>query len=113
LLALIALAQNLEGTMTQVPEAEHYCERLFSLLFSDRERFLTVLPEEARATLRAVARSLIAATFPNPSPMAAVMLEVVGRPEDANFLEEHCPASPTLAKAFKDAARTLRGFQMN
>ena len=63
--------------------------------------------------MRAVARGLIAATFPNPSPLAAVMLEVVGRPEDADFLDAHCPAYPTLAKVFHDAARVLRGLQVN
>lgn len=113
LAAFIDMAQSLEGTMTQVPDAEHYCERLFSVLLSGGERLLTALPDEARATLRSVARSLIAATFPNPSTVAATLLGGVGLPEDAEFLEAHRPASPTLAKVFNEATRALRKTQRN
>jgi hypothetical protein len=105
----IATAQVLEGRLKQIAGAEPYCERLFGLVLSNRKRFLTGLPDEARATLRTVARSLIAATAPDSSPVAAVMLEVVGHSEDAAFLEAHRPAYPSMAKVFDDAARALRG----
>ncbi len=107
LTAFVVMAGTLMEEKRPVPEAEHYCERLFGLLLSDRARLLVGLPAEARASLRAVARSLIAATVPNPSLLAAEMLEAVGRPEDASFLQAHRPASPTLAKVFDDAARHL------
>ncbi len=61
-------------------EAENYCERLFSLLLLDKDRFLPALQQEAREMLRSVARNLMAATFPVSSLWAVAMLEAVGSP---------------------------------
>jgi HEAT repeat protein len=109
--AFISTAEALsEQDLRQDGDAEHYCERLLSLLLTDRERLLPALPESARSALRTVARRLISATFPNPSISAAVVLESIGRPEDAAFLEAHCPEYPTLAKVFHDAAKALRAL---
>jgi hypothetical protein len=105
----IAMAQSLEERLRPVAEVEAYCERLFGLLLSSRERLLTGLPAETLATLRTVTRSLIVATAPNASTVAAVMLGAVGHFEDAAFLDAHRPAYPALAKVFDDAARALRG----
>jgi hypothetical protein len=88
-----------------------YCDRLFSLLLMDRQRFLSTLSEETRMTLRAVARSLIAMTFPQPALRAASILQDVGLSEDAPFLDAHRPADPTFAKVFDEASRTLRSLQ--
>jgi len=42
---------------------------------------------------------------------AAVVLELVGRPEDAALLEKHRPADdPVFAKVFDDAAAVLRNL---
>ena len=109
--AFIATADTVrEQAQLQDGDAEYFCERLFSLLLGDRERLIVALPEEPRARLRAVARRLITATFPNASVSAAVVLELIGRPEDAEFLEAHSPEYPTLAKVFHDAAKTLRNL---
>jgi hypothetical protein len=89
-------------------DAAYYCECLLSLLLTDRERLLPALPQSARLALRTVARRLISATFPNSSISAAAVLEAIGRPEDADFLEAYCPEYPVLAKVFHDAAQTLR-----
>jgi hypothetical protein len=94
-------------------EAVRYSERLFSLLLMDRERFLTKLPEESKVALRIVSLKLITKTFPAPSLRAAVMLEEVGRPEDAAVIEAHCPAEPSFAKVFIDVAQALRRLQRN
>lgn len=93
--------------------AANYCERLFSMLLAHRERTLVALQEEARSTLRGVARERVAATSPVPSLWAAVLLEAIGRPEDATVLETYCPEDPTFAKVFRDAARVLRDRQKN
>lgn len=107
--AFIAAAAGLsEQAMHQKREVDYFVDCLCSLLLMDRERFIVAQPPEVRGTLRSVARSLIAATFPNPSNRAAVVLGLVGQPEDAAFLLEHCPAYPTLAQVFQDAARALR-----
>ncbi len=109
--AFIATAEALsEQTLKQDRDAEYYCECMLSLLLTDRERLLPALPENTRSALRTVARRLISATFPNPSVSAAVVLEIIGRPEDAPFLEAHCPEYPTLAKVFRDAAQALRNL---
>jgi hypothetical protein len=112
--AFISLAPQLfEKPVGRKSGAAYYCEHLFSLLLAHRERTLVALPEEARSTLRTVARDLVVATSPVPSLWAAVLLKAVGRPEDAEVLEAHCPADPTFAKVFKDAAHTLRSLRKN
>ncbi len=93
--------------------AAYYCERLFSMLLAHREHTLGALQEEERSTLRGVARELVTATSPVPSLWAAVLLEAIGRPEDAAVLETYCPEDPTFAKVFRDAARALRRRQKN
>ncbi|HYO57290.1 HEAT repeat domain-containing protein [Archangium sp.] len=109
--AFISMAEPLsEETLSQDRHSADYCECLLRLLLMDRERLLSALPEHARSVLRSVARRLISATFPNPSTSAAVILEAIGRPEDAAFLEAHCPEYPTLAKVFLEAAQTLRNL---
>ncbi|HSP77645.1 MAG TPA: hypothetical protein VLQ93_03905, partial [Myxococcaceae bacterium] len=40
---------------------------------------------------------------------AAVLLQEVGQPEDAELLLAHRPAEPILAKVFDDAVTALRG----
>ncbi|WP_224250038.1 HEAT repeat domain-containing protein [Hyalangium gracile] len=107
--AFIASAEALdEQALSHDRDAAYYCECLLSMHLSDRERLLPALPEDARLALRTVALRLIRATFPNPSISAAVVLGIIGRHEDAPFLEAHSPEYPTLAKVFRDAARTLR-----
>lgn len=109
--AFIFTAEALnEQEVGQNRKAEYYCECLLSMLLRDRDRLLSALPADARAALRTVARKLIAATFPNPSIAAAVVLGAIGRPEDAAFLEAHCHEYPTLAKVFRDAAQALRNL---
>lgn len=103
--AAIALS---EETLKQDREAVHLYDRLFRLLLRYEKRLFAELPKASREELRAAARRLIATTFPNASPQAALVMEVVGRPDDAGFLEEHAPEYPTLAKVFRDAAQTLR-----
>jgi hypothetical protein len=112
LLAFISAAEALsEQEVGQNRKAAYYCECLFSLLLRDPERLLTAPPlESARPGLRSVARRVISATFPNPSISAAIVLKAAGRPEDAEFLEAHCPAYPALAKVFRDAAQILRNL---
>lgn len=113
--AFIATAQALlhERGVGEGRETVRYCERLFSVILGERARFLTALPLEARTALRAVALNLISETSPDSSLWAAAMLEAVGRPEDAAFIEAHCPADPVLAQVFNDAARALHGLQKN
>jgi hypothetical protein len=107
--AFIATAERLsEQAASPDRKAIYYRECLLGLLLMDRERFLPALPQEARIALRAVARSLITATFPNPSLSAAVVLKFVGRLEDAAFLDAHRPEDPTCAKVFNDTAQLLR-----
>jgi hypothetical protein len=67
-----------------------------------------MLPREARSELRDVARSLVVA--PNNSLRAALILQLVGSPDDAVLLDAHRPDEPILAKVFDDAARALRGI---
>ncbi|WNG51253.1 hypothetical protein F0U60_49310 [Archangium minus] len=100
-----------ETAARQNGEASYYCDRLFTLLLLYKERVLPALPKEARAELRDLTRTLVAATAPNCSLRAAILLKLVGRPEDASLIEAHRPTEPVLAKVFDDAARTLRGLQ--
>jgi hypothetical protein len=101
-LALLETAQGPRG-----PVAYH-CECLASLVLRHREQVLSALSEEARAELRDLARELIVATAPNSSLRAAVLLQFVGRPEDAALLATHRPEESTLARVFDDATRALR-----
>ncbi len=112
--AFISAAQPLfDKPVGRRSGATSYCERLFSALLAHRQRTLVALPEGARSTLREVARTLVSATSPLPSLWAAVLLEAIGVPEDATFLEAHCPDDPTFAKVFHNATRALRGRQNN
>lgn len=109
--AFISAAEALsEQTLKQDREAFYLCDALFRLLLQHRERLLAALPGQAREALRTTARRLITSTFPNSSPQAALVMEVVGHPEDAAFLEAHAPEYPVLAKVFHDAARALRNL---
>ncbi len=92
-------------------EAEYYCDRLFSLLLGHHERVLPGFSEALRSELRDVVRKVIVATVPNSSVRAASLLQLIGQPEDAAFLEAHRPAEPILAEVFDRAARGLRGLQ--
>jgi hypothetical protein len=96
--------------LKQDREAFYLCDSLFRLLLRHREHILATLPKLAREALRTAALRLITATFPNASTQAASILEFVGRPEDAGFLEAHSPEYPVLAKVFHDAAQTLRNL---
>lgn len=112
--AFIATAHTLfEMPQDRRRETENYCERLFSLLLLDKDRFLPALQQEARAMLRSVAKNLIVATFPISSLWAVAMLEAVGLPEDAEFVEAHRPDDPGFAKDFDEVAQALRGLQKN
>ncbi|MDC0711745.1 hypothetical protein POL68_24970 [Stigmatella sp. ncwal1] len=97
-----------EPSLRQNREAAYYVECLFSLLLMDRDRFVATLPEQGLTVLRAVARRLVAATFPNPSLRAATLLGMTGEPEDAAFLRTHCPADSVCAQVFLNAAQALR-----
>jgi hypothetical protein len=109
--AFISAADALsEQTLKQDREAVNLCDSLFRLLLRHRERILAALSKPVREMLRTTARRLITATFPNSSTQAALVLEIVGHPEDAAFLEAHSPQYPVLAKVFHDAAQTLRNL---
>lgn len=106
-----AASARVESAVSQDGEASQYCDRLFSLLLENAERVLPRLPEEARSELRQLARRLVASVALDCSLRAAVVLELVGQPEDAALLEAHRPAEPILARVFDDAARALREHQ--
>lgn len=110
--SFISAASSLvERAMRQDDEASRYCDRLFSLLIDEAERVLPMLSQEARSELRQLTRRLVASVALNCSLRAAVVLKLVGQPEDAALIEAHRPAEPILAKVFDDAARALRGLQ--
>jgi hypothetical protein len=107
--SFISTAQALvESAVGQKNAASYYCERLFVTLLLHRERLLPALPEEARSTLRIVARSLVPARAPNCSFRAALVLQYVGLPEDAALIEAHRPEDAIGARSFDDIARSLR-----
>jgi hypothetical protein len=109
--AFISAAEALsKQALKQAREEFYLCDSLFRLLLRNREHLLDALPKLPREALRTTARRLIVATFPNSSAQAASVLEVVGRPEDAEFLEAHSPEYPILAKVFHDAAQILRNL---
>lgn len=89
-------------------DASYYCERLFILLFLHAERVLPALTAEARATMRMVARTLVAAKSQRCALRAVSMLQFVGQSEDLALLEAHRPEDATLAAVFDDVARAVR-----
>ncbi|HYO55457.1 hypothetical protein [Archangium sp.] len=101
----------MESAVSQNNEAAYYCERLFVMLLLHREHLLPALPEEARSELRTVARSLVPAASPNCSFRAAVLLQFVGRPEDAAVIEANRPEDSVGAEAFDAIARALHSRQ--
>ncbi|MDC0710898.1 hypothetical protein POL68_20665 [Stigmatella sp. ncwal1] len=108
--AFISTARTLSAQM-MAPEVEDYCERLLSLLLSDKSRFVKAQREEVRKELRLLARNMIAVDPVQPSLRAATLLGLVGSPEDAAFLLENCPSDPIFAKVFKDAAASVASEQ--
>ncbi|WP_257446447.1 HEAT repeat domain-containing protein [Archangium lipolyticum] len=102
------LLANAAGQRDERDPVAYYCECLASLLLRHKEQVLPALPEETRSELRDLARKLIVVTAPNSSLRAAVLLQLIGQPEDAALIEAHRPAEPTLAKVFDDAVRALR-----
>ncbi|AKJ00683.1 Hypothetical protein AA314_02309 [Archangium gephyra] len=94
--------------LDQRGDASYYCERLFILLFLHAERVLPALPAPARASLRAVARTLVTAKSQRCALRAVTMLQFVGRSEDLALLEAHRPEDETLAAVFDDVARAVR-----
>jgi hypothetical protein len=101
----------LEEAASQQGEAAYYCDRLFVLLLRFKERVLPVLPEETRAELRTLARSLVPSVSPNCAFGAAVLLKYIGQPEDAAVIEANRPEDSVGADAFDAIARALRGRQ--
>jgi hypothetical protein len=100
-----------EEALSQDKEAAFYCERLFVMLLLHREQLLPALPEEVRSELRTVARSLVPAASPNCSFRAAVLLQYIGQPEDAEVIEANRPEDSIGADAFDAIARALRSRQ--
>jgi hypothetical protein len=108
--AIISVANALGDTaVKERGEASSYSDRVFTLLLLHREQLLPVLPLESLAELRALARRLLAAVDLNCSRGAAVILQQVGRPEDAPLIEAHRPTEPIIAKVFDEAVEALRG----
>ncbi|HYO55461.1 hypothetical protein [Archangium sp.] len=106
-----AASTLLEEAASQKGKAAYYCDRLFVLFLRYKERVLPALPEETRAELRTLARSLVPAVSPNCSFGAAALLEFVGRPEDAAVIEANRPEDSVGAEAFDAIARALRSRQ--
>ncbi|HZI10044.1 MAG TPA: hypothetical protein VE153_06585 [Myxococcus sp.] len=100
--ALVSGASGLERA------AGSYCECLLSVLLAHRERGLHALPSEALGTLRTVALRLLASPDPDCALRSAILLQHIGRPEDASNIEAHRPADPIAARAFDEATRALR-----
>ncbi|HYO68597.1 MAG TPA: HEAT repeat domain-containing protein [Archangium sp.] len=106
-----ALIETAAGPRDERDPVAYYCECLASLLLRHRDRVLPALPEKECFELRELARKLIVVTAPNSSLRAAVLLQLIGQPEDATLIEAYRPAEPTLAKVFDDAAHVLRHHQ--
>jgi len=99
----------LETTAREERAISSYSQELLSLLLRHREHLLPLLSPETRSELRALAQMLVAATpLINCAIRAAVLLQYVGSPEDADLILAHRPAEPILAKVFNDAAQALR-----
>ncbi|HYO66219.1 MAG TPA: hypothetical protein VEU33_09070 [Archangium sp.] len=94
--------------VSQWGDASYYCERLFILLFLHAERVLPALPSAARADLRAVARTLVAAKSQRCALRAVTMFQFVGQPEELALLEVHRPEDATLAAVFDDVVQAVR-----
>jgi hypothetical protein len=88
-----------------------FCDRLIGLLLQHREQLLPSFSPETRSELYDLTRTLVTTTAPICFLGAAILLQFIGHPEDAELLETHRPAEPALAKVFDDAARALRGLQ--
>jgi hypothetical protein len=107
--AFISTAHALvSGATGQERTVSTYCECLLSVLLAHRERVLPALPSEALEALRTLALRLLAATDPDCSLRAAILLQHIGRPEDASVIEAHRPADSIAGKAFDEAAHALR-----
>lgn len=107
--AFVATAESVCTQASSKKEFAYYCERLFSLLLGDRERLIPALSEQTRAQLRTVAQRLVASPSMGSALPAAVVLGLVGRPEDIPLLESRRPADdPGFAEVFDDAAAELR-----
>jgi len=112
--AFIATAQAVsEETKVPRSKAWYYCNRVFSVLLQERERFVLAAPAETRSALRTLALKVISATSPHPALRAATILGLVGHPEDAAALDGHYPDDPTFAQVFSDAAQRLRQRRKN
>jgi hypothetical protein len=111
--AFISAAHAMAGTAAahRKGEAADFCDRLIGLLLLHREQLLPSFPQKTRSELYDLTRTLVATAAPICFLGAAVLLQFIGSPEDAEFLEAHRPAEPVLAKVFDDAARALRGLR--
>ncbi|HYO57530.1 hypothetical protein [Archangium sp.] len=109
LLAFISQAHTLLArTVSHQDESIDFYERLLTLLLEHREHLLPLLPAETHSELRTVARTLVATALLNCAIRAAVLLQYVGLPEDADLLMAHRPSDSTLAAVFDDTAQALR-----
>lgn len=106
-----AALARVEPAATKDAEDAYYCERLLLLLLRHPEYLLPTLPEEARAGLRALARSLVPALSPNCAFQAVALLRLIGQPEDAVLIEAHRPEDSIGARAFDEAAAALRNLR--
>jgi hypothetical protein len=110
--AFISTAEDLLGLAVGEDGAEaYYCERLLILLLLNEQSVLPSLPPESRATLRRVARGLVAAKSLSCAMRAVDLFGYVGLPEDASLIEAHRPEDPTLAATFDEVAQALRERQ--
>ncbi|REG28520.1 hypothetical protein ATI61_10853 [Archangium gephyra] len=99
----------LETTVREEGASSSYHQALLSLLLRHREYLLPLFSPETCSDLRSLARTLVTTTtLINCAIRAAVLLQYVGSPEDADLLLAHRPAEPILAKVFDDAAQALR-----
>lgn len=109
LAAFISTAHMLvSGDSGQERTVVSYCEGLLSVLLAHRERVLPALPEEPLLALRTVALGLVGGRDSDCALRAAILLQHIGRPEDAAVIEAHRPADSIAARAFDEAARALR-----
>lgn len=88
--------------------AREYAECLLAVLLAHRERVLPNLPDDARTRLRTLALEMLGSQDPDLSLRSAILLQSVGRPEDAAAIEAHRPHDSVGARAFDEAARALR-----
>jgi len=88
--------------------AREYAECLLAVLLAHRERVLPSLPGDARTKLRSLALGMLGSQDPDLSLRSAILLQSVGRPEDAAAIEAHRPQDSVGARAFDEAAHALR-----